>query len=143
MADITPTAADIRALEGAVLRPYDAGAELDVGEWGYVAADGDIEGSDANVAVSSDVIGIIVAVADTSGGITAAAGDALSVCTFGPVSGFSGLTPGDRVYVSETANKVADVAPSGALTWTHCVGYVESATTIFVMPGVSAPSSNS
>lgn len=137
------TAANVRPLEGSILRQYDAGGSLTVGNSVYIAADGDVEQSDANAALSSQAIGVVVAVKDTAGATTAAAGDAVTVCVFGPVAGFSSLNEAALQYVSETAAAITETAPSGAGTWTHVVGYAETDTVLFVMPGVAAPTSNS
>lgn len=137
------TAANVRPLTGAQIRQYTAGGSLTVGNTAYIAADGDVEAGDANLAISAAVIGIIVAVADTTGATTAAAGDAVSVCVFGPVGGFSSLNEGALQYVSETAGAITETAPSGAGTWTHVVGYAEDDDVLFVQPGVAAPTSNS
>jgi len=48
------------------------------------------------------------------------------------IAGFSGMTPGDRFYVSETAGDIDTTAPSGAGTWTKAVGAAESATVFFI-----------
>ena len=59
-----------------------------------------------------------------------AANDALTLVTFGPVTGFSGLIPGRLVYLSATSGKLAD-------TGSVPVGYAYDDTTVFFMPGVA------
>lgn len=137
------TAANVRPLNGAVIRQYDAGGSLTVGNAVYVAADGDVEAADANLAASAQAIGVVVAVKDTTGLTTASAGDAVSVVTFGPVAGFSSLNEESLQYISETAGAITETAPSGAGTWSHIIGYAEQSTVLFVMPGISAATSNS
>jgi len=141
MADLSRTAAQISPLSGSLVRPYDAGEALEVGDAVYIAADGDVNLVDANTAASSEMHGIVVASADTSPSI--AAGARCSVCVLGPVAGFSGLTPGARAWVSENAGELADAAPTGAGTWTRAAGFALEATIFFVQPGVEAPASNS
>ena len=141
MADASLTASQIRPLNGAVIRQFTAGGTITVGDVVYIAADGDVERADANLAVSALGVGIAVASHDDS--TTIEAGDPVSVVTLGPVSGFSGLSEGVNYYTSETAGKLADAAPSGAGTWTHAMGYAERASVFFVLPGVRAPVSNS
>ena len=136
------TAANVRSLEGAILRDFDAGGSGSLGNAIYIASDDDVEQTDANLAVSSAGRGVVVAV-HKAGQSTFAAGDRVTVCLFGPVAGFSSLTPNTRQYVGETAGAIVETAPSGAGTWTWAIGYAERADVLFVMPGLAAPSSNS
>lgn len=137
------TAANVRPLEGSVIKQFYAGGTNTVGNAGYIASDGDVEATDANAAATVKGAGIVVAVADTSGLTVAASGDALSLVVFGPVAGFSSLTPGAIQYISETAGAITETAPTGAGTWTHVIGYALAADVLFVQPGTSAPTSNS
>ena len=77
---------------------------------------------------SDDIYGIIVSLSnkETSG----VAGDDAGIVVFGPVAGFTGLTPSQIGYLSGTDGKLAD---SG----TVAAGYAESETVFFVMPGVA------
>jgi hypothetical protein len=136
------TAANVRALEGAIKRQYLAGGTVAMGQSVYNASDGDVELTDANVAVTSEAIGVIVAVGD-AGETTAADGDAVTVCVYGPVGGFSSLTPGAKQYVGETAGAIVETAPTGSATWTKPIGYAESASVLFVNPNIEDASSNS
>lgn len=130
MADIAFTAAEIRALQanGAIVRPYRAGGTITVGHVVYVAADGDVERADANAAGQEQVIGI--AVESFNGETTILAGDPVSVCVFGPVSGFSGMTPNTTIWLSDTVGRMADAAA----TFDRIIGYAERAGVIFVNP---------
>lgn len=131
MADIAFTAANIRPLteNGAVLRKYTAGGTITVGHLVYIAADGDVERSDANAGdPAQQAIG--VAVESYDGETTINANDPVTVCVFGPVSGFSGMTPGDTIWVSDTVGRAADAAA----TFDRIIGYAESATVLFVNP---------
>ena len=141
MADATLTAASIRPLNGSVIRRFDAGEALTVGDVVYIASDGDVQKADANLAVSVVAIGIVVASYD--GETSIASGGVASVVTLGPVSGFSSLVDGSVYYVSETAAKLADAAPTGAGTWTQAMGYAEQDGVFFVLPGMTTPVSNS
>lgn len=137
------TAAYVRPLEGAVGRNFKAGGALTMGNAVYVASDGDVEAGRANAAATSDAIGVVAAV-NEPGDTTAAAGDAVTVVTFGPVGGFSSLTPGKIQYLSDaTAGALTETAPSGAGKWLKAVGYAESATVLFVMPDINAAASQS
>lgn len=141
MADASLTAAEIRPLQGAVIRQFTAGGTVNVGDVVYIASDGDVEQADANLAASAEGAGIVVAGPNSATAI--AAGDPVSVVMMGPVGGFSGLADGSPYFVSATAGKLADAAPSGAGSWTHGMGRAESDTVFFVLPGVRAATSNS
>lgn len=136
------TAAKVRPLEGALLRKRRAGGAVVMGNAVYTAADGDLEKAQANAAATSDGVGILVEV-NEPGETTAADGDAVTLCTFGPVGGFSSLTPGTIYYVDDaTAGNIVAPAPSGAGKWAKSIGYAESATILFVAPGIAAARSS-
>ncbi len=131
MADISLVAADIRPLPGAVIESYDAGGALGIGDLCYMASDGDVEEADASAAGTAYAIGIVVSISNAAtGALTAAAGDRVDVCTYGRVTGFSGMTPGDVLYVSDTAGVMADAAG----TTSHKFARARSAVTVFVNP---------
>lgn len=137
------TAANVRPLNGAITRPGKAGGNVEMGQPVYKASDGDWEVSDANVsAVIAAARGVVVAVNDP-GDTTAVDGDAITVCVFGPVGGYSGLTPGATQFVSATVGTLTETAPTGATNWEHAVGYAEAADILFVSPGIAAPISKS
>ncbi len=139
MADISLTAVQIRALteNGARIRNFTAGAAITIGQAVYIAADGDVEPADANAGTPAEqAIGI--AVESYDGETSIAAGGPVSVCVLGPVSGFSGMTPGDVLYVSETVGAIADAA--GAFS--RIIGHAESATVLWVNPEQSDAASS-
>jgi hypothetical protein len=136
MSDLTFTAKNIVPLEGAVTRPFVAGGALNVGDSVYMASDGDVEQSDGNVSNAvARSIGVVTASYD--GETTIAAGHACTVCVYGPVGGFTSLTPGNYGYVSNTAGKIADAAG----TFNFIVGRAEDTDVFFVDPGLTAPTS--
>lgn len=134
MAAITTTAADIRPLHpAAVIRRYNAGGTVTPGQAVYIASDGDVEAADGDAEASALAIGIVVGVG-AAGAVSAAAGDRVDVCVFGPVTGFSGMTPGALVYVSVTAGAMDHTPSATTGDFNFVIGYAESATTIFVSP---------
>lgn len=136
------TAANVRPLEGALTRPRRAGGTVTMGQAVYTDSGGEVQAARANAAATSDAIGILVAV-NEPGETTAADNDAVTVCTFGPVGGFSGLTPGAIYYVDNAAaGNIITPAPSGAGIWAKSIGYAESATVLFVAPGIAAARSS-
>lgn len=144
----TVTAKNVRTdTDYVILRPYVASGTPAKGQAVYVTSAGDTAAlAQANAAATSRAAGIVVAVADPalSTANTAADGDGITVCVYGPVYGFSGMTPGAIMYVSSgAAGAIVTGAPTGAGTWTWGIGYAEDANTLFVMPGLLAPTSNS
>jgi len=131
MADISLTAADVRPLPGAIVERYDAGGALAAGDAVYMADDGDVEEADASAAGTAYTIGIVVSGPD--GKTSFVAGERLDVVTWGRVTGFSGATPGDVLYQSDTAGALADAAG----TTEHKVGRARSATVVFVCPAIT------
>lgn len=139
MADISLTSAQIAPLvaNGAILRRGVAAAALTVGYLCYIDSSGTIQHADANASqAASRAVGVIVASRD--GETSIASGDPVTYCVFGPVSGFSGMTPGTVLYVSDTVGRVADAAA----TFDRIIGYAESASVIFVSPEQNQPSSS-
>lgn len=145
MTDLTLTQANIRPLLGTVVRPYQAGGAVEVGDAVFIAADGDVELADADAAASARVIGVIVA-CGAYGKLTAVDGDRVDVCLYGPVVGFAGITPGDEYFASTTAGSIEDTAPAGSSgDYRYIVGRgeVDSAGqgeyTLFVKPYTDDP----
>lgn len=137
MADASYTPVYIHILEGAITQTLVAGEDVALGKAVYIAADGQANLCDANAEATADFFGLVVAVQGIIGETTAAAGQAIEVCTYGPVSGFSGLTPGARLFVSENAGGLTETAPSGAGTWTRTVASNRSSAVIFIDPQVA------
>ena len=137
MADVTVTAGDVRPLPGAVVRRFDAGGTLYTGQGCYIAADGDVERSDADSSsLTAQAIGIFVA--DNTGATIATAGDRVDVVMFGAVTGYSSMTPGALVFASTSAGGLVQGTPSAG---SHVVpiGIALDASTIFVNPSRPTP----
>lgn len=133
MADLTVTAKSVRPLPSSIVREFTAGGSGNVGDIVYVDANGKVQQTDADAAGTLVAIGVVVAVG--SYGATAfVSGDPVSVVIFGAVCGFSGLTPGSKVYVSNTAGKLADAAGTN----TRVMGLAIGADTILVMNNFAA-----
>lgn len=110
MSDIALTAANIRALKpnGAVTVQGQAGGTITIGDLVYIASDGDWERADGNVADGVTAKAQGVAVASYDGETTINSTDPVTVCTYGPVSGFTSLTAGANYYLSDNVGKIAD-----------------------------------
>lgn len=132
MAAITFTAADVRPLAGAKIRRFDAGGTVGIGKPVYIASDGDVELAKGDlVATTLGTIGLAVATPD--GGTSASAGERVDVVVHGPVAGFTSLTPGALVFLSDTtAGDMDDTENTAALV----VGVAETASVVFVRPQI-------
>lgn len=142
MSDITITyPANIRALvsHGAIIMPGVAGSATAVGKVVALASDGEWDSADANVSQAlARVQGMVVESFD--GETSIAAGSALSVCVFGPVSGIGGLTAGANYYISDNVGMLADAV--GA--YDRIVGWgvkLAGEVCLFINPEQNDPSS--
>ena len=141
MADITVTAANVRPLNGAIVRRGEAGGSGSVGNLVYLAGTDGWKQADADASQAAAMgRGIVVAVG-SEGATTFADGDKVDIVVFGPVEGAASMTPGATVYNSSTAGAVADAAPAETGDdWDFIVGWAESASVIFVHPQTTVPS---
>lgn len=142
MANLTTVPANARPLDGSRVRRGQLSATAALLDAVYITDD-DAQGeyptvapARANAAATADSIGVIVAFDNKLA--AGAVGDGCSIVVFGPVAGFDALAPGARGYLSAAnAGKLADAAGTVAVS----MGYAESDTVFFVMPGMGAPSS--
>jgi len=132
MANLTIVQNLVAPLGDAIVRNYVAGGTVKVGDQVYLDSNGKAQQGNGAAAGTAVAVGIVTAIG-TEGATSGASGDAVSVCRYGPVSGFSGLTPGAAGYVSDTAGKIADAAG----TKSFVLGAAESATVFFVNPIVT------
>jgi hypothetical protein len=131
MADVTVTAADVKPLVASKVININLGAEIDLGEAVFIASDGDIELADAAGAASTRAIGVLASA--PRGQTTGYAGDRGDVVVYGPVGGFTGLTPGQLLYSSVTAGAIANAVPA-ATNYKWIIGFALSSTVLFVNP---------
>ncbi len=114
----------VKPLEGAVLRRFTAGSAIEAGESVAMAADGAIDPADASAITLGMALGVAL------GPFDYVAGDRVDVCTHGAVVCLTDATPGDVVYVTDTAGEPSHTAG----TKTNILGMAESATVLFVNP---------
>lgn len=115
------TAANIKPLEGALVRRFTAGATIAAGEIVSMQSDGYVDPADTTSAAQR-VVGIALAAASS--------GDRVDVVVFGPVVAITGGTPGSVLHATDTAGEPGESAGSnGGIT-----GFVEAATVAFVRP---------
>lgn len=114
------TAANVKPLEGAVLRRGIAGTTIAAGEIVCLQSDGYWDPADGTTNAQLAVAVSIQA---------AVAGDAIDLVTYGPVVSLAGATPGTLVYVGTGGEPVATAATKSTI-----IGYAESATVLYVQP---------
>jgi hypothetical protein len=136
MADITVVAANVRPLQGALIRRAVAGEALAFGDSVYVSSySGNLpvaSKTDGNGALGlTRCYGIVVG-GGTDGATSVASGAQCDVCVLGAVAGLTDLTPGAIVWISDNAGLIAN-----AVSGTHScvVGVAETLTTLLVRPG--------
>ncbi len=134
--EITVTAADVRPLTGAMIRRAIAGEALAFGDAVYISS------YSGNLPVVSKCVGSALATAlaygvvvapqvDTEGASTVASGKACDIVVLGPVTGYSSMTSGAHIWVSDTAGRLSSVVGTKS-----CVlGVAESPTVLLVRPG--------
>jgi hypothetical protein len=123
MAAITKaSAANVKPLEGSILRRGTLGATVTAPSPVTLQSDGYWDSTDTSAAQ------LIVAVALQSG----IAGDEVDLVTHGAVLALSGATPGSLVYGADAAGGFETAAGTKGTV----IGYAESATILFVQPQV-------
>ena len=121
MAAITKaSAANVKPLEGAIVRRIQLGATVTAPSPVTLQSDGKWDGTDTGTAQ------LTVAIAIQSGDDT----DYVDAVMFGPVVALSGATIGSLVYGSDTAGAFDTAVGTKDLL----IGYAETATVLFVEP---------
>ena len=110
---------------------------LEVGTGGVSARDVvciGLSGGDAGKALKADADAIatcnVIGFAET----TVSAGSNVVIRTSGNLTGFSGLTAGQKLYASTTPGGITATAPSGSGDVVYQVGYVRSASEVIIVP---------
>ena len=120
--------ANIKPLDGAMVRRFTAGSAITPGDAVCMSSDGAIDPADSDALATNTVVGI--ALVPRNQGTAYAAGDVVDVVVHGPVKCATGGTPGAYAYTCATAGQMAESAGTKSLI----VGFVESATVVFVRP---------
>jgi hypothetical protein len=114
---------DIKPLNGAIIRRGTLGTTVTKGDPVTLQSDGFWDPTDTTTNAQLTV-GIAV-----QGGLV---GDVIDIVVYGPVQCISGATPGSLAYGSNTAGALDDAVGTKDLV----VGYIESATVLFVQPQI-------
>ena len=137
--EVTVTTTDVRPLGGAIVRRAVASATLALGDVVYISS------YSGNLPVVTKAAGGAVATANPFGIVVAgaaantaiAAGEAVDVVTLGPVTGYTGMTSGNTIWVSDTAGRLSTAVG----TKSGVVGLAETPETVYVRPSLHAVSS--
>ena len=128
MGDITRTKANVRPLAGSIIRKGTAGGTIEAGEAVYLNGTSGWAVTDSDAAATALARGIMVSPED------AASGDTIDICVFGPVEGYSAMTPGALHYISPNTGEIATTAGTKSMI----IGWAETATILFVSPSMAA-----
>ena len=108
MTDLAVTAADVRPLSGAVLRRFSAGGTIAVGAAVYVSGNDEVSAANGGTITTAKAVGVLVGTNPNAASQTAAAsGDAVDVCVFGPVAGFTPVA-NTIYYIKDTDGVIQD-----------------------------------
>ena len=113
---------DIKPLPGAVIRRGTLGTTVTKGDPVTLQDDGFWDPTD------TDAVQFTVGIAVQGGSV----GGVVDIVTLGPIQCISAATPGALAYGSDTAGALDDAAGTKGLV----IGFVESATVLFVLPQI-------
>ena len=137
--EITVTTADVRPLGGAVVRRAIAGEALALGDSVYVSSYSGtlpvVIKTVGTAIATGNCYGIVVAGANANSSV--ASGETCDVVICGPVTGYSGITSGATIWVSDTAGRLSSVVGTKSCV----IGLAESPTVALVRPGLFTVSS--
>lgn len=137
--EVTVTTTDVRPLTGAIVRRAIASAAIALGDVVYVSSySGDlpvVTKCAGGAVATCNPFGI--AIAGALGNTSIATSEACDIVVFGPVTGYSSMTSGNTIWVSDTVGRLSTVVG----TKSGVVGVAETPSTIFVRPGLFAVSS--
>jgi hypothetical protein len=135
MGDVTCTASLVRPLQGAMIRRAQADEAIAFGAPVYVSSySGNIPLVSNADASADDALLIVygVAVAGGRDGATSIAdGDPCDIVVYGAVEGYSSMSSGAHIWLSDTTGRVSTTVG----TKSCIVGVAETPTVLFVRPG--------
>ncbi len=109
MSDVTIDYANIRPLDGCIIRRMTAGEAMAVGQPVYVSANDTVSLTDASDTTKNFCVGVVVAGAE--GGTAIASGEEVDVVLYGPVAGYStNMAAGTVFWTNDSVGVIADAA---------------------------------
>jgi len=131
MADVTIVAADVRPLNGCIIRRFTSGDTIPVGAPVYLSAADTVSMADGSTVATSFAIGVLVAVMNPATAGQAASGEMVDVVLEGPVTGYStNFAHNILLYVDDDAGVIATTTG----TCTTIIGIGLSASVLRVHP---------
>lgn len=124
MADITRVTADARPVNDYLSQNVVMDVACEAGELIYIKSNGKGALADADAAGTMGALGVAT--------MACAVGRAVAVVTYGKFGGWTGMTPGAKVYASGTPGELADAAGTVA----QIIGRALSATEVFINPDI-------
>lgn len=109
---------------------------MDLGQPVIINSDGEAALADASTVAGANMVGIPV-YAGFQGATAAAAGDTVGVAIGGIVDGYSGMTPGNTIWISDTTGRLSTVVG----TKSGVAGIAKTASQLIVRPGLFVVSS--
>lgn len=128
---------NVRPLNGAVVRPYEAGAAVQQGDFVYVNHTTDkVFPARANGDSTTYAIGVVVSVEGYMPGTSAVAGQTVGVCIAGPVAGFVEMDAASGIVwlSAATAGAVTQTKPTDASNRVYAVGRAIRSDVLMVAP---------
>ena len=133
--EITVTKASVKPAAGSMVIRVTAGEAINLGAPCYLDGTNNWKQGDGGSTGSADCRGVCVGVPGNA--TVCVSGDEIDLLVFGRMYGASGMTVDGLVYVSDTAGSLSSVAG----TKSRVLGYVETATCVFVHIGHPADTS--
>jgi len=128
---------NVRPLNGALVRPYEAGAAVQQGDFVYVNFASDrVLPARANADGTTYAIGVVVSIEGHMPGTSAQAGQTVGVCVSGPVAGFVGMDGATGIVwlSAATAGAVTQTKPTGVTNRVFAVGRAIRSDVLMVGP---------
>lgn len=104
---------------------YTAEVNIAIRDMVYISSADSVSKADADALTTSQAVGFAVAAATATNPVT--------VRKYGRLSGFSGLTPGARYYLSDVAGTIQSSIPTGTGHVIVQAGYAKSASVLDIM----------
>jgi len=137
--EVTVTTTDVRPLSGSLIRRAIAGEALAFGDVVYISsysgAQPVVSKAAGGAVATANPFGVVVSGA--LGNTSVASGEACDICVLGAVAGYSGMTSGNTIWVSDTTGRLSSVVG----TKSGVVGVAESPTVVYVRPSLHTVSS--
>lgn len=137
MASVTVTVGSVKPGDGAIVRRGLAGETLAPGDAVYLDGTNGWKKGDGDAVASAQCRGIVTS--DGFGSTSFASGANVDIVRHGPVLGYSGMTPGGSVFVSNTAGRIDQTASVTTGDFVFSIGYAETAEVLYVQPQNTVP----